>query len=213
MTSFERLFALMIKPWLIMVSMALIIVTYLYVDKPTAFYLRELDLRTHLPFLNLFTKLGLGGIYLIGLFLLALFFRYYRPNRKCEEQAWFLWLSAVLPSITCLIFKVFLGRARPDLLFGPDHLFGFYWFKLKAPYWSFPSGHTTTVMGFVFGLSVLFPRYWYAFIFSGLLLTSTRVLLTHHYVSDLLMASYIALLEVGFLTWWLRREKWLVNAL
>jgi len=94
--------------------------------------------------------------------------------------------------------KVIFGRARPDMLFN-DQLYGFYGLQTHAQFWSFPSGHTTTVMGFVFGLCALFPRHCVAFILTGLIVVSTRILLTHHFLSDVLIASYLALLEVGLL--------------
>ena len=119
---------------------------------------------------------------------------------------WFLWLCVLVPSLVCLVLKVLLGRARPDLLFN-EHLYGFFGLKTHAPYWSFPSGHTTTVMGFVFGLSVLFPRKCYLFILAGSIVVLSRILLTHHYLSDVMAASYLALLEVGLLFWWSRRFK------
>jgi len=209
--AFERLLATMTKPLVAISFMGLIVCSFLYLDRPIAYYFHNLDLRTNLSILNWVTRLGIGALYFIVLLLLALIFRYLRPNPQMEIRAWFLWLCVLIPSIICFVLKVLFGRARPGLLFD-EQLYGFYGLKLHAPFWSFPSGHTTTVMGLVFGLCVLFPRYLYAFIVAGVLIVSSRILLTHHYLSDVLIATYLALLEVGVLNWWLRRKAWLQSA-
>ena len=203
MTLFERLWARSSIPWVMVSFIELIFLSVLYFDRPIADYFHAIDSRHNLYILNWVTKLGLGPLYFVPLLLLALFFRYVRRNRTWEARFWFLWLCALVPSIICLILKMVLGRARPDLLFS-DQLYGFYGWHTKADFWSFPSGHTTTVMGFIFGLCALFPRYCYAFILLGLVVISSRIMLTHHYLSDVMIATYLALLEVGLLLWWLK---------
>lgn len=211
MTPFERLLAIMIKPLVMVSCIGVIVVSFLYFDRPIAHYLHGVDLRNNLSCLNWFTMLGLSPLYLIPLFLLALFFRYIRHNRTWEVRTWFLWLCVLFPTIICLILKMLLGRARPDLLFGSSQQYGFYGWHTDASYWSFPSGHTTTAMGLVFGLCVLFPRFFYMFISLGLFLVSSRILLTHHYLSDVMSAAYLALLEVGLLLWWFKRKNLLIQ--
>lgn len=211
MTRFDRLFAIMTKPSVVVLYIAFIIFSFLYLDQPIAYYFHQVDVRANFPLINWLTKLGLGGLYLIALLLFVLFFRYIRPNKQAEVQAWFVWLCVLLPSLICLVLKILLGRARPDLLFS-EQLYGFYGLQKHAPFWSFPSGHTTNIMGLIFGLCVLFPRYCYALLAVGLLIASTRIFLTHHYLSDVLAASYLALIEVGLLRWWLERQNVRVNS-
>lgn len=206
MTVFERLLAISIKPWVIVGFLGLIILSILYLDQPIAYYFYGVDSRNTLYPLNWVTKLGLGPVYFIPLFLLALFFRYVHCHRVWEDRCWILWLCALFPSTICLVLKMVFGRARPDLLFS-EQLYGFYGWHTQTAFWSFPSGHTTTVMGFIFGLCALFPRYWYAFLSVGLIVISSRVMLTHHYLSDVLAATYLALLEVGLLLWWLKHNN------
>lgn len=210
MTAFDRLFAVMIKPWVFMMYVALMVVSFLYIDEPLARYFHGLNLYTNLPFLRWLTHLGLGALYLGPLLALALFFRYVRRNKTWEMRFWFLWFCVVIPSVICVVLKSLLGRARPVLLFD-SNLYGFYGWHTKAAYWSFPSGHTSTIMGFVFGLCVLFPRYCYAFILVGLSVVISRVLLTNHYLSDVMAASYLALVEVGLFVHWLRRKQWILK--
>lgn len=211
MTPFNRIFTTMTKPAFAAIYFVLILLSYFYFDPAIASYFHKVDLRTNLPVLNWITKIGIGGLYYIPIFLLALFFRYIGRNRLWEARMWFLWLCIAIGGLICSVIKIVAGRARPALLF-EDNLYGFYGLQFHAPFWSFPSGHVTTIMSVAFGLSVLFPRGGYTIIFAGFLVSCTRVLLTHHYLSDILAAGYFALLEVGLLLWFLRRKSWLEPA-
>ncbi|MCP0914327.1 phosphatase PAP2 family protein [Legionella sp. 27cVA30] len=197
----------MMKPWMAVFYLGFVSLAFLYLDKPIALYFHEVDLRSNLAILNWITKVGLGGFYLVSLVLLALYFRFVARNYKWEVRVWFLWLCVAFPSLICLGLKIALGRARPSLLF-EEQLYGFYGLQTQSTFWSFPSGHSTTIMGLVFGLSILFPRYGYAWIAAGLFVAISRILLTHHYLSDVLIAAYLALLEVGLLWCWVRQKNW-----
>ena len=127
-------------------------------------------------------------------------------NPVYESRSWYLLGCVFVANLVCFVCKVTLGRARPDLLFASNE-FGFYWFKLSKFYWSFPSGHTTTVVSLAVGLGVLFPRYFYIALTVALLVAASRVLLYYHYLSDVLSAFYISLLVVGFFTGYLKDKK------
>lgn len=208
MNPFDKLLSIMMKPLVIAGMVGFIAISFVYIDEPLAYYLHGFNLRENWVFLKWITNLGLGAVYFVGFFVLALFCRLILQNNLWESRAWFLWLCVVFPSFICTGLKVTFGRARPGLLFD-EQLYGFYGLKFHAPFWSFPSGHTTTIMGLVFGLAVLFPKYCYRFIILGLLIASSRILLTHHYLSDVVSASYLALLEVGLLQCWLKKRAWL----
>jgi len=211
MNPFDRVLSIFTKPRVAAGVISFLVLSFLFIDQPLATYLYSLRLGINYPFLNWITNVGLGGVYFVSLFSLALFFRYIVKRADWEARAWFLWLCVVVPSLVCFCLKMLLGRSRPKLLFNDD-LYGFYFFKTHAPFWSFPSGHSTTIMGLVFGLSILFPRYGYRFMFLGAVVAISRVLLTHHFLSDVLTASYLALLEVGLLYCVLRQRAWLEPA-
>ena len=202
-TSFDRWVDTALKPWVVMLYVIGLVISFVYIDRWIAYYFHDHPVNALWPILYRLTDLGLGAVYLIPLFLLALFFRYVSPQRLWERRAWFLWGSVLVPSLICLVLKILLGRARPELLFS-EHLYGFYGFHRHASFWSFPSGHTTAVMGFVFGVSALFPRYAYAVLIYGLLVALSRVLLTQHFVSDVMIASGLALVEVGLMYRWIQ---------
>jgi membrane-associated phospholipid phosphatase len=203
--NFERLLFLMTRPWVIISYFILMILLYFYLDQWVAYYFHRFDLRGKCPPLVWLTHLGSNVLYLSTLFILAVFFRYIRPEKVREARCWFLWLCVLIPSSVCFVLKILFGRARPDLLFD-QHLYGLFGLKWHTLFWSLPSGHSTTIMGLIFGLTVLFPRYFYLLLLAGLMVVSSRVLLTAHYLSDVMVAGYLALLEVGLLTYGLRRK-------
>ena|SRR3990167_9806044 len=208
MTLVERLFTVMTKPWVAMSYLGLIALSYFYLDKPLILLISAYHLDTCCSYLQFLTLFGENKIYLISLLLCALFFHYIKHNQQWARRAWFLWLCVLISNLICLILKVSLGRARPELWFN-EQLYGFYGFHHQSSYWSFPSGHTTTMMGFVFGLGLVFPRYAWLYLLFGCTVMLTRILLLQHYVSDVLIAVDLALLEVGVLWIFARRKKWL----
>lgn len=207
MTQFEKLFSCMKKSWVIAPYVALVILAYYYVDKPLATCFYQLDLRTHMQVLKLFTALGKWIAYVLLFLVAALYFRYLRVNAIYEARSWFLLSCVFFANLCCFVLKIILSRARPELLF-LNNEFGFYWFQLSSNYWSFPSGHTITVVSLACGLGVLFPRYFYSVLLVALLVALTRIMLYYHYLSDVLSGFYISVLIVGFLTQLLKKNNW-----
>ena len=205
-TPFQKLQKFLITPWFLSLFIIFITVSFFYFDQPIALFFQSLDLNETASWLNWVTHLGLGGTYIIGLFLLALFFRYLQKNRDLENKFWFLWSCVLVPSIICIVLKLLFGRARPILLFNHE-IYGFHGLETSSAYWSFPSGHTTTIMGLAFGLSIVFPRGAYGFITAGLLIAISRILLTNHYLSDVLFATYLSFLEVSILLYWMDKKQ------
>ncbi|WP_419420400.1 phosphatase PAP2 family protein [Legionella sp. D16C41] len=207
MAPFNRLISIMTRPYIILTYILIASILFLYVDKPLAEYLAMLNLRVNFVYLKLFTRLGLGVFYITSFFVSGLYFRYIQINRIWEARMWFLWLCVVTSGLFCGTLKIIFGRARPDIWFD-GHYYGFYWLKTQAAFWSFPSGHTATIMAIAFGLCILFPRYFYLYIVSGFAIAISRVLLIHHYFSDVLTATYLAILVVGFV-YWVLKKSWL----
>jgi membrane-associated phospholipid phosphatase len=195
MTSFDRLFRGMTKPWVVISYVLLVTLSFLYFDKPIALFVHGLDLGHSLILFKALSWVGLSTGYLIGLPVLALVLRYVLKNRQWACRTWFLWLCILIPDLIAVGLKTIFGRARPELLF-QDQLYGFQWFKHGHLYHSFPSGHTTTIMGLVFGLWIIIPRYRWLFLCLGVAVGISRILLFQHYVSDVLTAAYLVLIEV-----------------
>lgn len=207
MTPFEKLFNFMKKPWVIILYAILVILAYYFIDQPLATYFYQLDLRTKMPLLGVLTAFGKWIAYVLLFFIAGLYFRYIQVNTVYETRAWYLLGCVLLANLVCLVLKVTLSRARPDLLFSSNE-FGFYWFKLSSDYWSLPSGHTTTVISLAAGLGMLVPRYFYVLLIAAFLIVASRILLCFHYLSDVMSAFYISLLVVGFFTEYIKRKNW-----
>lgn len=201
--TFNRLFTLLSKPWLISLFALFCVLCYFYVDKPLAQYFWGLHLKTAFPLLNWLTHLGLGVVYLTLFLCTAILLRCWKRHALIEARLWFLSLCLIFSGGICLILKISLGRARPSLWFD-EHIWGFHGFHTNSLYWSFPSGHTTNIMAIMFGLSYLFPKRMPYWIVGGLLIAFSRVLLVQHYLSDILSAMVLAFLEIGFLLFFLR---------
>lgn len=207
MTQFEKI-TLVLKNQFVLVSyIVCMVLIFKFADLPIASYFYKLDLRTQFPLLERLSLLGKDIIYILLFLASAFFFRYLRRDPLNEARSWYMLICLLMASLVCLFIKVLLGRARPELFFTLN-LFGFYGLKFNSQYWSFPSGHTTTVFTIVSALSVLFPRCFYGVLLLGLLVVSTRVLLYYHYLSDVLTAVYLNVLLVAWLTQFLKRKDY-----
>lgn len=204
MTPFDRLFRCMTKPWVVLSYVALMVLSFMYLDKPITIFFHDLKVN-HLPVVMAsISNLGHRNILLAVLLFFALLFRFIIRRPTAEKQSWFLVLATVIPGAINLVLKIAFGRARPPLLFQED-LYGFQWMKFTNMYWSFPSGHTATIMGFAFGVWAVLPRYRWAALTLGLLVMLSRIILLRHYFSDVMTSAYLAMLEVWLLQWVYRR--------
>ncbi|MGL5741546.1 MAG: phosphatase PAP2 family protein [Legionella sp.] len=207
MTQFDNVFNLMKKTLIIFFYAILVVLAYSFIDRPVAMYLHQFDLGIMVPVLKNLTSLGKWIAYIALFFIAGVYFRYIQVNSVYEARSWYLFGCVLIANLICLILKVAVSRARPDLLFSSNE-FGFYWFKLSENYWSLPSGHTTTVISLAASFGVLYPRYFYVLLVVALLVATSRVLLCFHYLSDVMSAFYISLLVVGFFTEYIKGTKW-----
>ncbi len=166
------------------------VVFYFFLDRPIAVYCHE-----HADFFSLLhvtRSLGEGESYFI-LFLCLIMLAKLRayPRWVARYMFLFCWFSFIYGA--CVVLKILLGRARPMWWFS-DHLFGFYGPSFQHLYHSFPSGHTTIWVLLACYLGLLFPRYMKGFFLVALLGGLTRILLTDHYVSDVLGTIYFTCL-------------------
>ncbi len=204
MIRFEALFKGMTKPWVIVSYAAMMVCLFLYVDKSIAIFFDTLEHGHFQTLLGHITILGKSKPTIGILVILALIFRYVLRLSQWEAKAWFLCLCTLIPSVIVLALKILFGRARPELLFS-DGLYGFQWLEYSRPFWSFPSGHTATIMGLVFGLCIVWPKQCLIFLSLGCLVMLSRIVLVQHYMSDVMVSAYLALIEVGVLQWVFQR--------
>jgi lipid A 4'-phosphatase len=184
-----------------------IAVCVLHVDKPLALRVHELDPGIHRLFADI-ARLGVATGYLVGAALLFAGLRLAARNpglAAWRERlvAWsylpgFVFVAMAASGLTVNILKAVFGRARPKLLFsgGEDYYFGF--FGMQADYWSFPSGHAVTIVAFVAALYRLWPRHLAAYVLVAGVIALSRVVIAAHYLSDVVMAAYIAVVMTAY---------------
>lgn len=172
--------------------------SYFYIDLPVASFFHQYDFRNKLSFLKPLILLGKWQIMLLFSALFMAYYYFVKPQALSFRRSLFVFAAIFVSSAICVILKISLGRARPDLWF-EQGLYGFYYFKFHRPYWSFPSGHTTSFFSCMLALAILFPRYAFALISAGLLMAASRVIMYHHYLSDVLMAIGLVVIELGVL--------------
>lgn len=118
--------------------------------------------------------------------------------RRLAQAAWragFVFLAVAGAGLAGDILKPLFGRARPKLWFS-EHIFGFTWHGGAAAYWSFPSGHTITIVALAAALSLIHPRGLPYYSAAAALVAASRIVLTEHYLSDVLGGTFIALAVV-----------------
>jgi len=148
---------------------------------------------------ELITALGNGiGVLLIS-FLLFLWWR--REQNPKAREALFVFSSVLLAGIIVDILKPIIGRARPKILF-QEGFYGFDPFSFTSSYWSMPSGHSSTAFALGVSLALLYPRYRFIWLGLAVLVALSRVVLTKHYPSDVVVGSFIG----GVSALWLYRR-------
>ncbi|MDN3508670.1 MAG: phosphatase PAP2 family protein [Candidatus Neptunochlamydia sp.] len=121
---------------------------------------------------------------------------------RIKQSHWTLPLFEITVS-QCLsvafarVFKILLGRARPDI-FLKKGVYGFHGLEWSHHYHSFPSGHTLTAFILATSLVCLFPRFRILFYSLATLLSLSRPFLLDHYLSDVIATASIGMIIASF---------------
>jgi membrane-associated phospholipid phosphatase len=172
------------------------------VDRPLAlfFHARDPDFRA---LFDLIGRLGLtyGYLTIFGLAFLALHWGGSFPRlqpvggrmRAFSAIPAFLFLSIAASGIAADLLKLIFGRLRPKLLFNFG-AYDFAWLGLRSDHWSFPSGHTATIVALVTALWCLWPRHLLFYVLVAGVVSLSRVAVGAHYLSDVFAGALIAVL-------------------
>ncbi len=188
---------------------ALEYILYRYVDRPVAHYARSLDIHAHglIEFFRQMTDFGKGKWYLWPSGLIVIFFAFLSrgagipmPLRRLfgytGVRAFYLFCTVALSGTLVNFFKPIIGRARPVLWLDHD-IYGFQLFTLAGSLWNgMPSGHATTAFAVAFSLAKMYPRGWIVWYLYALLLTSSRIFVCAHYLSDVVAGAALAAITV-----------------
>jgi len=184
------------------------ILSYQFLDITVATWCRTLD-KHFLDIVEIVTAFGKSTVYLLVSFFLFLFFRFYRKKEMYANQSLFIFLSVALSGIFVDIIKWIFGRYRPIMLF-EEGLYGFSFFETGYEWTSFASGHTVTAFSMAVALSILYPRGRILFFTVAIGVAASRILLTSHFLSDVIFASYIGIAGVQFIHHYFRRAGWVL---
>lgn len=167
---------------------AFCVLSYMFLDIPIALIFRD-NGSLNIVF-EVISFFGRSLLYL-PLFLAAfLTFRYYIKSQKGYAISSFLLLSLGVTEIVVDILKFIFGRARPELYFS-DKIYGINFIGLYHPYFSLPSGHAATAFCLATCASFLKPQFT-PFLYSGaFLIAFSRVAMAEHYLSDVVVGSFI----------------------
>lgn len=122
-------------------------------------------------------------------------------------RAGFVFIAVAIPSLLNNLLKLGFGRGRPRPWFRDD-LYGFYPLRWDSSgsFWSMPSGHTAVAFGLATALTFLWPRWWKLWLAYALAVGASRVIVTAHWFSDVLVAGYLAVVVVVILKWAVERR-------
>ena len=105
------------------------------------------------------------------------------PMRALSAIPAFLFASIAASGLVVDIMKIGFGRLRPKLLFRSD-LYGFTWLGWRPDHWSFPSGHTATIVALFSALWWLWPQHLLFYVLAAAIVAGSRVVVGAHYPSD-----------------------------
>lgn len=186
--------------------MALMVISYALVDRPVTFFCQDLGPGTIQVF-QWITELGKSTGYLVGSFVLFIFFKYYRRRPVAANRALFLFVAVALSGLITDLIRPLVGRLRPKLLLEAN-LYGFDPFRIGYEYNSLPSGHATTVFALAAALTFFFPRWRLPLLSFAVVVCLSRIIVGAHYLSDVLAGAYVGLMTVFLLVLFCRRRSW-----
>lgn len=187
----------------IVVALALIVASYLYVDRPLALWLHKFEQSALTGFFATVTKLGSATVLLalplvaaVALFGASLALRHSSrlvALRLAATRAFFVFCCVAAPAAAGLFAKIMVGRARPSLLF-ESNTFGFTPISFNYEWHSMPSGHSLAAAGFAAGLALVAPLPAFPLVaFFGAMIAFSRVATTAHFFGDALAGGMLAI--------------------
>lgn len=183
-----------------------VILSMLYLDRPLAlfFHAQSEQLRAVFAFITQFGEsagyLTGAAITFAGLRIAARMPRFAALAdrlRAYSHVPLFFFTALAITGLAVDLFKIVFGRARPKHLF-IDSEYSFAWLRWRADYWSFPSGHTANAVAIALVASMIWPRYRVLAAIFATLIAASRIIITAHYVSDVIMGAFIAFTVVPY---------------
>ncbi|MBS0650774.1 MAG: phosphatase PAP2 family protein [Verrucomicrobia bacterium] len=125
--------------------------------------------------------------------VLYFFFNFFSKRKSLANRFLLISVSVSTANISIELLKWIFGRARPELLWS-QNLYGFQFFASHDADFSFPSGHSCTIGAIMGALACFYPKYTYLFLAIAFIMAFSRVILSFHYLSDILVGMTIGLI-------------------
>jgi len=197
------------KRWIaliIILSSALLCgVSYAFWDIPLAYFCLYMN-PAILDVADVITQAGDSLWYYVLLIPAFVLMRVVKKNELWSSRILYVFLSLTLSGIFNAGLKWLAGRNRPVNLF-EDGLFGFTFFQIDFIYesTSFPSGHSVTAFAVATAVGFIFPRWRIAAFVGAALIAASRVLLTAHFLSDVIAGAAVGTLCALGVKYWFDR--------
>jgi lipid A 4'-phosphatase len=192
--------------WAMFTALAVTLSIFL-LDRPAALYFhaQSEELRDVFRFI---TRFGVSTGYLVGAALAFVALRAAARLKRFAAVAdriraysalpLFFFASIAASGLAVDLVKTVAGRARPKLLFSNGDYY-FSWWGMRSDFWSFPSGHTANAVAVALALSSIWPRCRAAAAIFAVLVAASRIIITAHYVSDVVMGAFLAFAIVPYI--------------
>lgn len=190
---------------LLAVCSILTAMSFFYLDIPLAHYCRELR-QSVLKIANIVTVLGESFWYYAILIPVFIYFRFLVKNKPWSMRIFFLFLSLSASGLISTLIKWLVGRYRPVMLLN-ENLFGFTYFGIGHEWTSFPSGHAVTAFSAAAAVSILCPRAGIPAFIIAASIGVTRVILTSHFLSDVIAGAGIGILSTLAVKYYFDRKE------
>ncbi len=198
----------MIKKWIAVifffVCLVLIAVSYFYWDIPLVIYCQGLN-RSIVDIAEIVTILGESRWYYLILVPAFIYFWFLAKNKLWSMRIFFLFLAISASGLISTLIKWLVGRYRPNML--EEGHYGFNFFGVGYELTSLPSGHAVTAFSLAFAVSILFPRAGIAAFIIAISIGMTRIILTSHYLSDVIAGAGIGILSTMVVKYFFDRKK------
>jgi lipid A 4'-phosphatase len=197
----------------IAVTAGAIAISIIFLDRPAALYLHSKGPDLHALF-ELTGDFGesWGWLVLFGLAFIALHWGGELPRLRNVDQRMralsaipaFLFAAIAVAGLAADLVKIGLGRMRPKLLFSSD-LYGFSWLAWRPDHWSFPSGHSATIVALMAALWWLWPQHLLFYVLVAAIVAGSRIVVGAHYPSDVIAGALVAVLATRWVAWMFTR--------
>ena len=168
---------------------------FLFVDKSVDLWVHAHWANTWVNDLgNAISTLAKGSYVRLGLALCFILIIIIDPKltHPWSRPLLYICLSCAIALVIGEGLKYLLGRYRPSALFKHD-LYGFHFFAETSSMHSSPSGHTLRAFSVLTALSLLYRRLVIPCIGLAILIGTSRIVVTAHYPSDVLLGAFIGI--------------------